>query len=319
MLTDILNSRKYSQCAPVFECIAGSKLYGTDHSDSDIDYKGVFIYGNKQLLGFSQIKNDAIVINNPNDAAYFELKKFFLLCLESNPSMIEILFAPSGRYVYDSPLWRNILKNRDKFLSKLAMKTFLGYANQQLKRIEGHRNWLLCPPSKKPNRVDFGLPENYSLINGDQMQAFEEIKKFDENFEEIVSVNFLRVLELEKAYANALRNWNNYEQWKHNRNEDRAKLEEKVGYDTKHAAHLVRLLTEGQELLLTGFITFPRPDRMFLRDILACRYSYNDLMSIVGNIEVRFATYAENSKLPNSPDSGSIEDLCIYLRKIVLE
>ncbi|AEZ66297.1 hypothetical protein phiTE_131 [Pectobacterium phage phiTE] len=37
-----------------------------------------------------------------------------------------------------------------------------------------------------------------------------------------------------------------------NRNAARHELEEKFGYDTKHAMHLVRLLRMSQEILETG-------------------------------------------------------------------
>lgn len=44
----------------------------------------------------------------------------------------------------------------------------------------------------------------------------------------------------------------------------RPELEEKYGYDTKSAMHIIRILGEGIELMKTGHITLPRPEKDFL-------------------------------------------------------
>lgn len=44
-----------------------------------------------------------------------------------------------------------------------------------------------------------------------------------------------------------------------NRNVNRPELVEKYGYDTKYAMHIIRVLSEGIELMKTGTITLPNP------------------------------------------------------------
>jgi uncharacterized protein len=51
--------------------------------------------------------------------------------------------------------------------------------------------------------------------------------------------NFIRLLDIERQYTTRLREWQQYQEWKKTRNPARAALEEKFGYDTKHALHLV--------------------------------------------------------------------------------
>jgi hypothetical protein len=47
----------------------------------------------------------------------------------------------------------------------------------------------------------------------------------------------------------------------------RREIAEELGFDLKFAAHGFRLAGQGAELLRTGRITFPRPDRDFLRAV----------------------------------------------------
>lgn len=71
----------------------------------------------------------------------------------------------------------------------------------------------------------------------------------------------------------------NYWQWVNNRNASRHELEEKFGYDTKHAMHLVRLLRMGEEILKGEGVNVRRPDAQYLLDIRNGKYSYEEIVS----------------------------------------
>lgn len=59
-----------------------------------------------------------------------------------------------------------------------------------------------------------------------------EAKVWDAAAKEIgLDTNFIRLLDLERQYTGRLREWQNYQTWKTNRNEARAALEAKFGYD----------------------------------------------------------------------------------------
>ncbi len=79
--------------------------------------------------------------------------------------------------------------------------------------------------------------------------------------------------------------------------------------------HLVRLLNEGQELLLTGNITFPRPEAKELLEIKNGKYTYDELMDKIGDIEKGFGYLPTKSVLPVSPDIQAADELCIQLIK----
>jgi uncharacterized protein len=333
----------------IFRAIAGSNLYGTNTSESDIDERGVFIPDEKFFYGF--LNRTEQYEDKNNDITYFEIRKFMQLAMDNNPNIIELLFIPKDKWISNSVDWLEIYKNRDLFVSKKAKFTFSGYAHSQFNRIKLHRNWLLNPPKHKPTREEFGLSSYRSDLTKDQIGALnvlvamklENIKEFHplkEQLEQMqetytfkdlckqftqvdkdavqtivpISDQFIDILQRENAYAQAERHYNQYENWKKNRNPTRAKLEEKFGIDTKHTSHLVRLITECEELLLTGNITFPRPDAKFLLEIKNGLYTYEELSKYLESYDDKFNELYEKSTLPHSPDKPKIDDLC---RKIV--
>lgn len=62
----------------------------------------------------------------------------------------------------------------------------------------------------------------------------------------------------ERAYAKAKQVYDSWIAWKRERNPARRALEEKSGYDTKHASHLVRLMRMGYEILKDGKVIVNR-------------------------------------------------------------
>jgi hypothetical protein len=62
----------------------------------------------------------------------------------------------------------------------------------------------------------------------------------------------------ERAFAKAKQVYDSWVSWKKERNPARRALEEKSGYDTKHASHLVRLMRMGHEIVSTGKVLVNR-------------------------------------------------------------
>jgi len=288
--------------------------------------------------------------DNKNDVTYFEIRKFLKLACDNNPNIVELLFIPENKMLICTKEFEEIIENRKYIISKKVKHTFSGYAHSQFNRIKLHRNWLLNPPKKKPERKDFGLSEHKSNLTRDQIGAFnkllalkldnivefhplkEQIEKMKEThdfnilcgqylkldkdaLQEIIPISdeFINILQKENGYAQAERHFNQYQNWKRNRNPTRAVLEEKFGFDTKHGAHLVRLISEADELLNTGFITFPRPDAEYLLEIRNGKYKYEELEDIIENYDNKFEEYYKTSKLEKSADMNIVDNLCMKL------
>jgi len=332
----------------IFTCISGSHLYGTSTPQSDVDERGVFIPDYRYFLGF--VNRIEQFEDKQSDTVYFEIRKFLHLSCENNPNIIELLFVPESKMTFCTKEWEDIINNRQYFICKKCKFTFTGYAHSQFNRIKLHRRWLMHPPKKQPERKDFGLLENRSTLTKDQIGAFnvllalklENIKEFHPLKEQIEAMNetydfkalcqqfrdvdpkalqeiipitdeFIEIIQKENAYAVANHEWNLYQNWKKNRNPERAILEEKYGFDTKHGSHLLRLISEGRELLMEGKITFPRPDAQYLLEVKNGKYKYEAIEGLLENYDKEFEVYYENSPLPHTPNRPKVDELCIKI------
>ena len=87
------------------------------------------------------------------------------------------------------------------------------------------------------------------------------------------------------------------------------------GYDTKHAAHLLRLYRMGIEILSEQVVLVRRPDATWLREVLQGRYSYDELMALVADLRTELAQAEVASALPAEPDFAAIETLVVDLHR----
>jgi predicted nucleotidyltransferase len=100
--------------------------------------------------------------------------------------------------------------------------------------------------------------------------------------------------------------------------EKRGKLVEKYGYDTKNAAHLIRLLRMGIEFLVDGELNVEREDA---RQLLEIKRGEWTIEQVEKESERLFKVAEEayiHSSLPKEPDHAAINDLCIDIVKSVL-
>lgn len=125
--------------------------------------------------------------------------------------------------------------------------------------------------------------------------------------------NFIRLLDIERQYTGKLREWQQYTEWKRTRNEKRAELEAKFGYDTKHGMHLVRLLRMCREILETGRVVVRRPDAEELLAIRAGAMPYDALVEWAEREDAALTEVAKSSKLPKSPDRKRLDALCVEM------
>lgn len=129
--------------------------------------------------------------------------------------------------------------------------------------------------------------------------------------------NLLLVMEKERAYKAKKTEWKNYKNWERNRDPSRAALEAQYGYDTKHGAHLARLMRMGHEILTTGKVNVYREgiDADEIRAIRKGAWTYDRLMEFAEDADKKL-TEVYNSKkyvVPHAPDRKGVNDLCIKL------
>jgi uncharacterized protein len=116
----------------IFRCIIGSRAYGLDDDQSDIDYRGIFLppadlhwslYGVPEQLECHETQE-----------AYWEIQKFLILALKANPNVLECLYSPLVEKA--TPLAEELLGMRSIFLSRLVYQTYNGYVMSQFKKMQ---------------------------------------------------------------------------------------------------------------------------------------------------------------------------------------
>jgi hypothetical protein len=122
--------------------------------------------------------------------------------------------------------------------------------------------------------------------------------------------SFLDLLDRERRYRAAMREWQQYEDWTHNRNPIRAELERRHGYDTKHAMHLIRLLRMAVEILSTGEVHVRRGDAEELLAVRNGALSFDALIEQADALGTQVKTLEPGSRLPAEPDEGRLNAFC---------
>ena len=132
----------------------GSVAYGcsVDHSDVDIygfsipnkdtifpHLRGEIQGFGKQIQRFDQYQQHHIK-DESNDKEYdisiYNIIKYFQLCMDNNPNMIDSLFVPRRCVLFSTQLAEMVREKRKLFLHKGAWFKFKGYAYSQIHKLK---------------------------------------------------------------------------------------------------------------------------------------------------------------------------------------
>jgi predicted nucleotidyltransferase len=270
----------------ILRVAAGSRAHGLARDGSDEDTRGVCIPPKEYLLGLEAFEQHE---SPGSDHVVFALAKFVRLALEGNPNILEVLYTDPQHLIHCDAYGKRLLENRGLFLSRRVGERFCGYAVHQLKRMERHHRWVTNPPKAQPT------PEEHGAESVDGRYRFPHT-------------------DAERSYRAALKHWNHYRRWRENRHPDRAELEARFGYDTKHAMHLLRLLRMGEETLRDGIVRVMRPDRDWLLGVRDGALEYEEVLRLAAESERRLAELLEDSPLPAEPHTDRANSLLVELQ-----
>lgn len=325
---------------------AGSRAYGTSLPTSDVDFRGVFVADPAYVrTPFFTVKeaND----EREEDTKIYELSQFMKLVVDCNPNVVETLWVDEKDVVYSTPAYQLLRQYAPRLLSSKIAFTTSGYALAQLKRIKGHNKWINQPQDETPpKQTDFiSLVHNFTdekvfKINLEDFHDGYRLVPFSgetfglykmsghQTFDKEFTLNTfyegdthehgvpLYVVKFNKTeYNTAKERWQQYWTWKKNRNVARSELEEKFGYDTKHAMHLVRLLRMGAEALVEGKLHVYRTDAAELLEIRNGAWSYEEVVEYAEKMDklVREELYL-TTKLPKKPDIRLAAELVLQVQ-----
>lgn len=134
-----------------YETMMGSIAYGVSDDSSDIDIYGfcippkdtIFPHLKGEIIGFGKQKNRFEQFqqhhikdgNKEYDISIYGIVKYFSLCMENNPNMIDSLFTPERCVLHCTAVGNLVRENRRIFLHKGSWHKFKGYAHSQLHKM----------------------------------------------------------------------------------------------------------------------------------------------------------------------------------------
>src|SRR6185436_13148100 len=118
-----------------YSCVVGSRAYGLDGPDSDVDRRGVFVAPTPLFWGLDRPPTH---VDGPAQEQFsWEVGRCCELALAANPTVLECLWSPLVERI--TPVGRELLAVRGAFLSARLAETYGGYAQDQLTRLDAAR------------------------------------------------------------------------------------------------------------------------------------------------------------------------------------
>ena len=295
--------------------LGGSYAYGTNNERSDIDFRGVTLQMPSDLIGlteFDQYEDDK------TDTVIYGFNKLIRLLLECNPNTCEMLGLDEDQYLIKSALGQELIDNSHLFLSKRAIKSFGGYADAQLRRLQNAIARDTLPQSDREKHIlksvmnaldDFN--RRYAGKESGSIRLYIDKAENPELDTEIFVDADYRHFPL-RDYTDTWGTMRNvvheYEKiGKRNKKKDDNHL-------NKHAMHLIRLFMMAIDILEKGQIITHRVNDLPL--LLAIRrgdFMLSDgtfspeFYKILEEYERKLDEAAKKTKLPDNPEMKSVE------------
>ena len=309
--------------------LGGSYAYGTQKEDgsSDIDCRGCALNSKEEIL---TNKNFDQFVNEETDTTIYSFNKLVSLLSNTNPNTIELMGLKPEHYLYLHPIGKELIDNAHLFLSKKAIHSFGGYANQQLRRME-----LLCNRNvSQTQREQFILNTInnaiYDIKQACQDFTDEEIKLYiDKAVQEGYDTEIFMDVNLKhyplRDYCSI---WNEMKSIVSSYNKIGKRNKHAIEHNKigKHMCHLIRLYMMCIDILeKEEIIAYREAERDLLMDIRNGKFidsnnqptsAFNDLLN---EYEKRFDYAKLNTNLPDSPDYKKINEFVMSVNERVVK
>jgi len=313
----------------IVRILCGSHLYGTSVVGSDRDYKIVYIPSAKRILLqqadkldpeempaiVKRLKEDAGISEDP-DVEFISLRQYLKLLCQGQTNALDMFFAPQEFYVgKPCPEWYAVQNYEQCWISKNSA-AFVGYCRQQASKyavkIDRYEAVKLAvevfsnsDPHDKIRDVCLG-----SVFS--QNPHVEFVSKETAHGTQLSHLSVCQTMvpvtaSCGLALATFSRKLDEYGK----RVKSTSNMNEE---DWKSMYHAVRVAEEAFELLETGKLTLPRPERRLLTAIRLGKIPFERISNMIeGNLK-RIEGAVEKSTLPEQPDWDAADRLveCFY-------
>ena len=217
--------------------IMGSDAYGVSSSSSDLDIYGfcippkhlVFPHLGGEIPGFGhQIQKFEVWqehhVKSPDkdvtyDFAVYGIVRYFQLCMDNNPNMINSLFTPRRCVIHSTAIAEHVRESRKLFLHKGSWHKFKGYAYSQMSKIVNKDN--ASNPQRAETIKQFGYDLKFAyhvvrlmceveqiMVEGDldlerNREQLKSIRRGEWTIEQLQDYFTKKELALEETYANS--------------------------------------------------------------------------------------------------------------------
>ena len=132
----------------LFECVAGSRAYGTSTATSDEDLRGIFAVPAAAYLDLERPPDQ--VGDERGNIVHYSLRRVVELLAQANPNILELLFMPQDCVLAMTPEMQSLMASRDLFISKQCADAHAGYAMSQIRKAKGQNKWVNNPRPPAP-------------------------------------------------------------------------------------------------------------------------------------------------------------------------
>ena len=324
---DFLRTNEHLKNRIVFLTLGGSYSYGTNIETSDVDVRGCALNSRSDLLGLSNFEQ---VVNNTTDTIVYSFNKLINLLLNCNPNTIEMLGCKPEHYIYLNTIGEMMISSRKMFLSKKAVYSFGGYANQQLRRLENALARDRLPQSRKEEHILKSMKnamksfsDRYTEFDSGSIELFIDKSNRDDLDTEIytnISLIKYPARELSSIMNDLTNIVSSYDKLtQRNKKKDDNHL-------NKHAMHLVRLYLMCHDILeKEDIITYRENDLDMLRGIRAGEYQKsdgtyrNEFFELIDELDRKLNYAKENTSLPAHPDMKKVEEFVMAVNRRAID
>tara|TARA_Y100000310_G_scaffold93709_1_gene91216 strand:+ start:721 stop:1698 length:978 start_codon:yes stop_codon:yes gene_type:complete len=307
-----MTEQELAQQNKILEINTGSTLYGTRTPKSDNDRVGVFIANWDYYVGLKEVRivdsskqvkdKGGRNTKDSEDCSYYELREYIKLARQGNPNILETLFVDTGNIIHISPIGRKLLRDKHLFVSQSIKQRYLGYAYSQrhkmvmrsdkVNELNAAYEYLedIRDTTKFMSQLESKI-ENRSLSFIRWKEGMFHIG--DVQVQHGVTVN--RAIQLIKGRLDKVGN--------------RKDLILKHGWDLKFGSHLIRLLKECYEILITGKIRFPLQYADEILEIKNGEWTIKQVLDYAEHLEQQIEAL-DLSHLPKTANYDLINELC---------